>query len=449
LEVWSAAAVDGSVRNVAAAENGGLATSSGDYPGSEIHRLEHVNDGKYGNERSWISNTLGTGWLQVEFSLPTPIDRISWSRDRNRVYADRLAIEYTIEVLDLDGKWVEVAGSSRRRPYDAHLPMVYAGAFGEPAEPTHRLFRGDPMAPKEIVAPDAPAVFGTIGLKTETPEQQRRLALARWIGSGDNPLTARVMVNRIWQYHFGVGLVDTPSDFGGNGARPTHPELLDWLAREFVSSGWSVKHIQRLILLSSTYQQSSQPNSGGLAVDAGSRLLWRFPPRRLEAEAIRDAVLSVSGNLDLTMGGPGWRAFEPNDNYVRVYDPKEEFGPSEWRRMVYMQRIRMRPEGVFGAFDAPDGGQACPKRGRSITAIQALNLFNSRFMLDQSQRFAERLRRETGGAPADQIRRAFELAFNRAAEAEEIVAAEQLIAEHGLPAFARAMLNANEFVFIP
>jgi hypothetical protein len=201
------------------------------------------------------------------------------------------------------------------------------------------------MSPKEIVAPDALCVLGSLGLAVDAPERDRRLALARWIASADNPLTARVIVNRIWQHHFGTGLVDTPSDFGANGSRPSHPELLDWLARELVENGWSIKHIHRLILLSNAYQQSSSPRPDCLTVDAGSRLLWRVPPRRLEAEAIRDSMLQIAGNLDLTMGGPGWRAFKPNDNYVRVYEPKEKFGPAEWRRSVYMQRIRMRPEG--------------------------------------------------------------------------------------------------------
>jgi hypothetical protein len=449
LEVWSASHGGEASRNVASAENGGRPTSSGDYPNSAIHRLPHINDGKYGNDWSWISDSPGTGWVRIDFSSPAAINRVTWGRDRTGGFSDRLAVDYSIEVMDVNGRWIEVANSTARRPHLSNQPMVYAGQFHQPDQPTRRLFRGDPASPKEIIAPNAPAIFGTPALAADAPEQQRRLALARWIASDDNPLTARVMANRIWQNHFGVGLVDTPSDFGGNGTKPSHPELLDWLARRFIESGWSIKHVHRVILLSSAYRQSSLPLEAGLAVDAGSRLLWRFPPRRLEAEAIHDSVLYVTGNLDLAMGGPGWRAFEPNDNYVRVYEPKEVFGPAEWRRMAYMQRIRMRPDGVFGAFDAPDGGQACPKRGRSITAIQALNLFNSQFMLDQSQRFAERLSRDAGPQPPDQIRRAFELAYNRLPEGEESHASQKLIAAHGLPAFCRALLNSNELIFVP
>ena len=449
MQVWSGSDGGEASRNVASAENGGRPTSSGDYANSVIHRLEHINDGKYGNEWSWISNSHGTGWVRIDFSSPAAINRVTWGRDRMGGFSDRLAVDYSIEAMDVDGRWVEVANSTARRPHLSNQPMVYAGQFHQPDNPTRRLFRGDPASPKEIVAPNAPAIFATPAMAADAPEQERRLTLARWIASDDNPLTARVMVNRLWQYHFGVGLVDTPSDFGGNGTKPTHPELLDWLAGRFIESGWSTKHVHRLILLSSTYRQSSLPQEAGLAVDAGTRLLWRFPPRRVEAEAIRDSVLYVTGNLDLAMGGPGWRAFEPNDNYVRVYEPKTQFGPAEWRRMAYMQRIRMRPDGVFGAFDAPDGGQVCPKRGRSITAIQALNLFNSKFMLDQSQRFAERLSGDAGPQPPNQIARAFELAYNRLPEREESHAAQELIAAHGLPAFCRAVLNSNELLFIP
>jgi len=169
----------------------------------------------------------------------------------------------------------------------------------------------------------------------------------------------------------------------------------------------------------------------------------------LEAEAIRDSVLQISGALDLAMGGPGWKAFEPNDNYVRVYEPKTAFGPPEWRRMIYMQRVRMRPEGVFGAFDAPDGGQTCPTRGRSITALQSLNLFNSGFMIQQAELVAQRLRREAGAEAPAQIARAFQLAFNRPPDADELQAAEQLLSAHGLNAFCRSLLNVNELMFIP
>ena len=185
------------------------------------------------------------------------------------------------------------------------------------------------------------------------------------------------MVNRIWQHHFGEGLVSTPSDFGVNGARPTNPELLDWLASEFMEHGWSMKHIHRLILTSASYRQSSAMNSKGYSVDAGSRLLWRYPPRRMEAEVIRDSILQVSGLLDLRMGGRGFSFFEANENYVRVYTPRQEWPAETFRRMIYGTVVRQRVDGVFGVFDCPDAGQIAPKRTSSLTPLQALNLMNS------------------------------------------------------------------------
>ena len=326
--------------------------------------------------------------------------------------------------------------------------LAYAGRFTT-AEAVHRLHRGDPMQKRETVVPAALAEFGTkLQMAADAPEQERRLALAKWITDAKHPLTARVLVNRLWQHHFGTGLVATPSDFGLNGVRPSHPELLDWLASEFVAGGWRLKPMHRLIVLSSTYRQSSIANEKGLAADAGSRLLWRYPPRRLEAEPLRDAILSVSGKLDLRMGGPGFDLFEPNTNYVRVYTPKKEFGPAEWRRMIYQNKPRMQLDDTFGSFDCPDAGQIAPKRNSSTTALQALNLLNSRFLTQQAGLFAERLEKDAGGDVEAQVRRGFRLAFQREPSAEEMAAAVKLVREHGLAALCRALLNANEFLYV-
>ena len=326
--------------------------------------------------------------------------------------------------------------------------MVYAGQFEEPAA-VHRLFRGDPGSPRETVGPGGVGVLGSLEIPPASPEQKRRIALATWIARPQNPLTARVMVNRLWHYHFGRGLVETPSDFGHNGGRPSHPELLDWLATELVRGDWSLKHMQRLILTSSAYQQSSVPRPDGLKVDANSQLLWRFAPRRLEAEAIRDSMLAASGALDERMGGPGYSAFQPNTNYVRVYLPKEEFGPPEWRRMVYMSKVRMEQDSVFGAFDCPDAGLIAPRRTQSTTALQALGLFNSRFTAQQAQLLAERCRREVGDDLDRQVGRAFELVLGRTPDDVEQTSARNLTDRFGLAELGRALFNANEFLFLP
>lgn len=206
--------------------------------------------------------------------------------------------------------------------------------------------------------------------------------------------------------------------------------------------------MQRLIVLSATFRQASAANPTGLAADAGTRLLWRFPPQRLEAEQLRDSILAVCGNLDSRMGGPGFDLFEPNTNYVKVYNPKQSFGPTEWRRMIYQSKPRMQLDDMFGSFDCPDGGQIAPKRTSSITALQALNLLNGRFIMQQSKILADRIRRETGDAEPKQVSRAFQLAFQRDPTVGEQAAAIKLTQSNGLDALCRALLNANEFVFV-
>jgi hypothetical protein len=242
--------------------------------------------------------------------------------------------------------------------------------------------------------------------------------------------------------------VATPSDFGHMGARPTHPELLDYLASELVKNGWRMKAIHRLIVTSAAYRQGSDVDPRAVAADGDDALLWRYPPRRLEAEALRDSMLAVSGALDLTAGGPGFDFFKPNSNYVRVYEPKDGFGPAEYRRMVYAIKPRMQGDGVFAAFDCPDAGQTQPRRPVSTTPLQALNLLNSPFVLQQAGTFAKRLEREAGADVAAQVRLAFRLAFAREATDGEGAAAVALVEKHGLAAFCRAMFNANEFLYV-
>jgi hypothetical protein len=483
LEVFTA---EDAPHNVALASQGTRATANGTLPGYDIHKLEHINDGRFGNSRSWISDQRGKGWVQLEFPQAVRIDRIVWSRNREVAgFQDRTPTRYRFEVAVNPNEWRTVASSDDRLPPGSQfraLPalhglsasertafdkladqqrtlqarlrsletptMVYAGNFATP-EPTYLLHRGDVKEKRDEVAPAAPAQFGArLVLPMNAPERERRLALAKWITDPKHPLTARVMVNRLWQHHFGAGIVGTPSDFGRNGARPTHPELLDWLADEFVANGWRMKHIHRLIVLSSTYRQASTAHSAGLKADAQARLLWRYPPRRLEAEPLRDAILFVSDKLDLSMGGPGFDLFEANTNYVKIYTPKKVFGPAEWRRMIYQSKPRMRLDDTFGAFDCPDAGQTAPKRTSSTTALQMLNLFNSPFMEQQYRFFADRLHLEAGTDPIAQVRRGYQLAYQRQPEAEEVEGAVRLVKQHGLAAFCRALLGSNEFLYV-
>jgi len=467
----------GQVRNVALASLGVVASSSSNLPGHKIHQLAHVHDGLYGNAHSWISNERGAGWVTLQLPQAMEIDRVAWGRDREGRYQDRLAVEYVIEVATEPDGWKTVSSHKLRtlarlsddpqlRQQVANLQaehadwrrrlkqltqssqtMVYAGRFSQPG-PTHRLYRGDPLSKREQVPPGGLSLLGSNPLAFNAPEQQRRQHLAALITAADNPLTPRVIVNRLWQYHFGTGIVATASDFGTNGTPPSHPRLLDWLACELVDSGWSLKHIQRLILLSHTYRQSNQPRAAGLRIDADCRTLWRFPPRRLEAEAIRDSMLHVSGVLRTQIGGRGFNPFRVVMETVHHYFPKETFGPNDWRRMIYMTKFRQEQDAVFGIFDCPDGNQTIPSRSRSTTPLQALNLLNSSFVVAQSNLFAQRLQREAASTPG-QVRRGFELCFGRTPDAAELRAALQLVEQHGLPALCRALLNANEFLFIP
>ena len=469
--------------NIALASLGTKPTASGTLPGHAIHKLEHLNDGVAGNARSWISDTSGRGWVRLDFPKTHSIQRIVWSRDRQGQFKDRLATDYRIEASLPSGKWVELASSADRAPAGSSDPNAFLSrlseqdatsakglqaaiqdtearirriAGGQPAwlgtfsqpKPVHRLYRGDPLQEREVVAPSAVAILGSLGLAVDEPEQRRRLQLAEWIASPRNPLTARVMANRIWHYLFGIGIVDTPSDFGANGGTPTHPALLDWLADEFVRSGWSIKHLQKQILLSRTFGQSAAPRSEGLSVDADARLLWRFPPRRLEAESIRDCILAASGALDLSMGGPGFYLQKVEVDNVYRYFPKESFSTNEFRRMVYLTRIRQEQDSVFGAFDCPSGNQVIPRRSRSNTPLQALNLFNSNFVLQQADLLAARLRKEAGAKTEAQVARAFWLAYGREADRFERQASAALIRSEGLEAFCRALYNTSEFLFV-
>ena len=335
--------------------------------------------------------------------------------------------------------------------------LVFAGRFRDP-DATFVLNGGDPEQPTTEMTPHVLTAIASLQLPQESSDRERRTALANWIASAENPLTARVLVNRLWQSHFGIGLVETSSDFGLNSMPPSHPELLDWLAQELIDSNWSMKHLHRLIMSSETYRQESgwtttvkgidNQSVNPLTVDANNRLLWRSNNRRLEAEAIRDCMLQVSGQLNLTAGGPGFDFFKTRGG-LSGFPPVVDFSASELRRMIYAHRIRMEPVPVFGAFDFPDAGLPTPRRSRSTTAIQALNLFNSPFVLDQSTAFANRVQTEFGESPERQVHRAFRLALGRLPSAAEEAFVVNVIREHDLATLCRALFNSSEFLFIP
>jgi hypothetical protein len=306
--------------------------------------------------------------------------------------------------------------------------------------------RGDP------VLPASPSTLGRVlpefELAADSTEGERRLALARWITDKRNPLTARVMANRVWHYHFGRGIVATPSDFGFNGARPTHPDLLDYLARRLQQLDWRLKAFHKEILLSRTYRQSSRFHEASAKIDADAVFLWRFPPRRLEAEAIRDSILAVSGKLDRRMEGPGFRLYRYSVDNVATYYPMETFGEETYRRAVYHTNPRSVKVELLGQYDCPDNTLPVPRRASTISPLQALNLLNNSFTMDQARFFGERLVREVGSDAGMQLRRAYSLAFGRLPEPEEERAGREMIEKHGLDVFCRALLNVNEFIYV-
>ncbi len=325
--------------------------------------------------------------------------------------------------------------------------LAFAGKFREPDD-IHLLRRGDPEQPAERVAPAVLSALGDLTLPVETGEQDRRRILADWIADPHHPLTARVMVNRLWQWHFGVGLVETANDFGRNGTPPSHPELLDWLATQFIDSGWSMKSMHRMIVLSATYRQDAVIRPDAAALDADVRLLWRYPSRRLEGEAIRDSMLAVNGQLNLKMGGRGFLLFKQRGG-LSGFTPIESFTGEGLRRMIYAHKVRREPDAIFGAFDCPDGGQSTARRTESTTPIQALNLFNSRFTIEQAEKFSASLEQLAGDDVTEQIREAYWLGLNRLPEPDELADALPVVREHGLKTFCRALFNSNEFLFLP
>jgi hypothetical protein len=472
LEVWSAEQPGTLPLNLADAGRGAKATSSGAalQLGSKD---EFLNDGKYGSASTWVADRRPPAWVQIELAQPELIDRVTWSRDRElastnpAAHAIRLTSAWRIEVATKAGEWRSIAKAGlddvalqRRRDLENELqkllvsqatlragPVVFAGRF-TPPQPINVLLRGDPQQPRDPVGPGGLDFLNGTELPAEAPETERRVKFAQWLTTTAAHLTARVAVNRVWHHHFGTGLVDTPSDFGHVGSQPTHPELLDWLADEFIQSGWNLKKLHTLIVTSATYRQSSTPVPHAIGLDAGSRLLWRFPPRRLDAEAIRDGMLAITGSLDLKMGGEGVNIYTRQGDFDQ-WKPQQNPGPESWRRMIYLTKIRGADDGMFKTFDLPDCGQVRAKRSDSTTPLQALNLLNGQFTIEQSKRLAERVQREAGDDLEQQINRAFTLILARQPSDRERKACLLSTQGEGLVVVCRALFNSNEFLFLP
>ena len=332
----------------------------------------------------------------------------------------------------------------------ALIPQVYAVNSQQP-ELTYILNRGDPAEPAEQVLPGGLSALSSLAtefrLGEYAPEAERRLRLAEWILDPRNPLTARVAVNRVWQHHFGRGIVGTPNDFGFNGERPSHPVLLDWLARWFVEHGWSFKALHREVMLASAYRQSSRFRQAPADSDPENRLLWRFSPRRLEAEVIRDALLAVSAELNTEAGGPGFRPFDVRVFNTHFYDLRDLDEPELNRRSVYRTVVRSARDPLLEAFDCPDSAFKAPRRGITTTPLQSLTLMNNSFVLRQADRLAQRIKREADGQLA-QVDQAYRLCLSRPLRSTESSSALSHVQKHGLASLCWVLFNSSEFVYM-
>lgn len=415
--------------------------------------------------------------LEIANPAGKPVDRVLWWTDQQTARQAGMPKVFRLEASEDGVSWTTLCSSldhvqsleldlprvapeelpergallRERARLEAEIAKVpaplklYAAKPKPAADKAFLLERGSVAKPVEEVSP------GALSAVTQLPadlEGDRRLALANWIASEKNPLTARVLVNRIWYWHFGNGIVNTPSDFGLNGDRPSHPELLDWLATSFMENGWSIKWLHRQILLSAAYQRTATMNEAAHAADGDNRLLWRMPLRRMDAEMIRDSILAASGKLRLdAMGGPSFLLQKKKERGAYIYEALDNDGPEVWRRAVYRFVVRGGERIMMDSFDCPDPAVATPQRTISNTPVQALTLLNNDFVLRQAEFFAERLRKEP--TVAGQIALAYQLLFGRQPSEQETKLGQQFIAEQGLALYGRALFNTNEFLYVP
>lgn len=493
LEIWTGGE---NPRNLALASLGteidGPSRQPGDF--AEAYAPTLMIDGKYG--AAWVA-AASPAVVTVTLKEPQKAEKLKFSSDRNGAITGKSPYnvfvgDYTVEISQ-DGKiWQKIAESASERPaptpaheaerrrrlgYNAeesasleklraelqqvnaqiarvpNFPAAWVGTFSQPSEPSYVHLGGDPQRKGPEIAPGSPtylshmeAQLKEFELDKKAPESLRRKALAEWIASFENPLTWRVIANRLWHWHFGTGIVDTPSDFGYMGGRPTYPQLLDWLAHRLIEHQGHFKPLHREILISQTYRQASESNPKAMAVDAQTRLLWRYPPRRLDGEQLRDSMLYAAGVLDETRGGPGFRLFQYLQDNVATYVSLDDPGPETFRRTVYHQAPRAAKVDYLSDFDCPDNAQSVPSRVTTTTPLQSMTLWNHKF----TQRMSASLANRTANAssPSDRVRQLFQIVYQREPQSEEIREAAEVAKMAGWENLARALLNSNEFLYI-
>ena len=413
-------------------------------------KLDQVHGGSHLIGRLLIDLT-GSEYPDTELTIPEEIARIlrtpkdeQSSEQKNALTLHYLKTKNSEKLANLPDPGKVFAVTSNFTAIGNFKPAI------KPRE-VHVLERGDIHSPKKIATPGTlscvPDLQSRFQIPKESNEGARRLALADWLVDSNNLLTWRSIVNRVWHYHFGRGIVSTPNDFGKMGNSPTHPKLLDWLAVEFRNRGGSLKWLHKSIVLSKTYRQSTDDRPECQSVDSENKLLWRMNRQRLDAESIHDTILSISGMLDLTMGGPSARQFiskkglhiTPTLDYLG-FDPDD---PANFRRSVYRFVFRTVPDPLMEALDCPNASQLAPRRESSVTALQALAMLNNRFLVRQSEHIANNLKNEE-----DPIGELFLRAFGRPGTTSEIMTLTNYKNTHGLANTCRIIINSSEFLYI-
>ncbi|MFU7557970.1 DUF1553 domain-containing protein [Roseiconus sp. JC912] len=521
FEIWSD---EPNAQNVALASAGGKAFGNArrieDFP--DAYGPQLAIDGQTGARFIATSNDL-----TIELAEPTTINRVVFSSAKGESQPDQrkfaFVADYRVEVSSDREHWTVVASGDDRKvtPHDGEggakhrnhrlsiaaitdaeiqqrkdwqsqlhavnrqlaaippLPRAWLGRHDaqKAKGPFHVFLGGSPQKHGDVVTTSSLAVMSNgpsdssveqasfgYSLESDSSESDRRLAFANWVTNSENALTLRVLANRLWHYHFGTGIVATPSDFGYMGQRPSHPKLLDFLAAKLRENHWQIKPMHKLIMMSPAYRQSSSFNPEAASVDSDDRLLWRFPPRRLSAEAIRDTMLQISGvwqrgsilqadaaaddsQSAVPAGGPGFRLYHFMQDNVCTYVPLDKHGPETYRRAVYHQNARASVIDLMTEFDQPDCAFGTPRRAVTTTPLQALTMLNHQFTLDMSVAMAKRLESESDQIDK-QVDSAYQIAFNRLPEGEEKDDCVDFVKRNGLSAFCRAMLNASELIYI-
>ncbi len=415
------------------------------------HKFDPIRQKDYYRMQAFFAPTQ-----QVDVPLYTDKEEAEWKKKNGAIEAEMARLRKSLPHDDGPARQaIELQLIEKEKELPQPLPLLSTVA-NDPKQfmAVHVLTRGNSAAPLDKVAARVPGVLLPDGApELDDDDPQPRTTLANWITDPSNPLPSRVMVNRIWQSHFGTGIVATPNDFGRMGARPSHPELLDWLANKFVDGRFRIKAMHRMILLSNTYQQSYIPASTVAAeTDPENKYLWRFPRRRLEAEEIRDSILAVAGRLNLQKGGPSVIVPVEPELLRLAYKPSQwAVNPDEGqfaRRSIYLYEKRNLRLPFLEVFDLPDRLLSCARRESSTHAPQALELMNGTLTRGMSLEFARRLDKEAGGSIEKQVDLAYRLATARPPLAAEKSAAVAFLKENPLSEFTLAMFLVNDFLYV-